>query len=246
MSRLATRSQFARWLAVPAAVNALLLSVAQPAHASEPAGTGLNIDTMLGTGTNQLLWSGSYSCTGTSPVTLDLIASDTEGGGLNDVNTFSSESCPATGAPISGVVNAVDGTWRSPTLWEASLYADGIHSADTDGDVVNNNDDEITVDSDTVNPNGTITVGGTLRCSVNGGTETLSITLTQAAGTTDNTATEIFPETCPASAGSPVGWTRTGWPSGWITGSEVVGTGSATGGGWGGGWGWRRRWSWGG
>ncbi|WP_044367442.1 hypothetical protein [Streptomyces natalensis] len=246
MSTRTLTSTLRRWLAIPAAANALLLATAQPAHASAPAGTIIDIASMTGTGTTALHWSGSYSCTGTTPLTLSLIASDTKGGGLNNVTTSRSVPCPATGAAISGVVKATTGTWRSPVVWQAALSDGDTRLASTDGDVANGKDDDVTLDSGAINPDGTMTVAGTLRCSVNGGSETLTYTFTQGTGTTARTATEAFNVNCPATAGSQGTWSHSGWGGGWGSGGGGWG-GGGFGGGWGRGWGGYRAnggWGW--
>ncbi|MFF4694324.1 hypothetical protein [Streptomyces chattanoogensis] len=248
MSRRTLTSRLTRWLAAPAAANMLLLATAQPASASAPAGTIIDIASLSGTGSTALVWKGSYSCTGTTPLTLTIVASDIRGGGLNDVTTTRSVSCPATGAAIRGVIHATIGVWHSPTLVQAVLSDGDTRQSSVNADVINNKDDDVTIDHGVRNPDGTMTVSGTDQCS-SGSSETLTFTFTQVVGTTVKTATDSFPINCPAAAtASSVGtWSHRGWgvPGGWGSGGGSYG-GSGAGGGWGGGWGgWRGTGGWG-
>jgi hypothetical protein len=210
------------------AVGVLLLG-SLPAYAFEPPGVGFEFADITGTNTNSLSWSGSYSCRGADSATLTITTTNLTGLPLlNRVITRRSLICPATGAEISGRIRGpLVGLerWHNDVKVTAELHAGSVTSRDTI-EVHGNRDDLVTVDSSTLNADGSVSQTGTIRCSTAGGTGTLTITLTQDnPGGQTATGTETITLTCAATAGTAILWTdpvrRSGFAS-WHHGTIVV------------------------
>lgn len=205
-------SRFLRTVASATLTTALLLAVtAGPAHANEPAGFGISISGVTGTGTAELAWHGSYSCSHDGAV-LTMTAVNVLDGATVSLDAEELE-CPAYGAPIHGTIPAeIFPTWGQTARVTAAM-TNLTHSAAVAAVTltVSNDVDELTTVDDLIRSTDgrTLTYSGKFSCRVAGATAYLSIQATQLPNGHTATGTGYATLTCPSPAGTLGNWQAT-------------------------------------
>lgn len=207
MSRIKSRIWSAGALGFAVATALTMTAGVYPAAADQPAGNGVEVDTVTGVGTGTITVSGTYSCTGPTTTTIDVeiadAASSTPG-----MASFG-KPCPALGQPFSAAVTPI-----VPMNWGANVKI-AVESRNSSSPTAVATA-ALNADSSTglrritlgtvANSGGSVTVSGTIRCQ---STETVALKVaasqtTAGGGTTGNATIAGVP--CSTTTSS---WSRT-------------------------------------